>query len=776
MGIIMRMAVETRIANLIGVTERQVVTTVALLDEGATVPFIARYRKEVTGGLDDGQLRLLTEKLAYYRELDNRRDTILESIASQGKLTDELRAQIETVDTRVALEDLYLPYKPKRRTKAQIAREAGLEPLVDLLIGHPETVPETAATDFIDAEKGIVDVKAALEGARQILIERISEKAVLVGRLRELLAASAVLASKVIEGQEAVGSKFLDYFDSVEKLDRIASHRVLAMLRGQAEGILRLSLLPRMSEEGDDSQTPHRPFVAEVARSVGIADQGRAADAWLCETARQAWRLKLFIKLEIELINDLRDRANSEAILVFSNNLRDLLLAAPAGEKVTLGLDPGYRAGVKVAVIDATGKLVDTATIYPHEPKSDWQGSLAKLAVLCKSHGVELVAIGNGTASRETEALVTDLIATNPDLNLTKVVVSESGASVYSASELAAEEFPDLDVTLRGAASIARRLQDPLAELVKIDPKSIGVGQYQHDLPQTQLSAALDGTVEDCVNAVGVDVNTASKALLTRISGLSRSLAEAIVTFRDKNGRFNDRSELKKVPRLGDRAFEQAAGFLRIRDGANPLDGSSVHPEAYPVVEKILADVKLPIGSVIGNSALLRKLSPERYTDERFGLPTVTDIINELDKPGRDPRGVFETARFDSAISKLTDLKVGMILEGQVTNVANFGAFVDVGVHQDGLVHISELADRFVADPRTVVRVGQVVKVRVVEVDVGRKRIALSMRSERPNEPRVKDGAGKPNKLSKKQQSATKSPLPADTAMATAFAKLRRQL
>jgi len=717
-------SIEHRIATELNVAERQVAAAVRLLDEGATVPFIARYRKEVTDGLDDTQLRTLEDRLGYLRELDERRASILESIDSQGKLDDALKRQIDEADTKQRLEDLYLPYKPKRRTKAQIAREAGLAPLAEALLADPSLDPEQTANAYLNAEAGITDTKAALDGARQILIEQFSEDAALLDTLRRYLSDNGRIVSRVIEGQETEGAKFRDWFDFSEALGTLPSHRCLALLRGRNEGALRLSIeLPDAPPAG----TPG-PCEARIAQHVGIRDAGRPADRWLMDTVRWAWTVKISVHLELELMNAVRERAEEEAIAVFARNLKDLLLAAPAGQRATIGLDPGIRTGVKVAVVDATGKLLDTATIYPHEPRRDWDGSIAVLARLAKQHGVGLLAIGNGTASRETDKLAADLMSRHPDLKLTKVMVSEAGASVYSASQTAADEFPDLDVSLRGAVSIARRLQDPLAELVKIDPKSIGVGQYQHDVNQTRLARMLDAVVEDCVNAVGVDVNTASAALLTRISGLNRTLAENIVAHRDSNGAFADRKALKAVPRLGDKTFEQAAGFLRITNGSNPLDASAVHPEAYPVVERILADVKRNVRELMGDAAALKALDPRRYADERFGEPTVRDILQELDKPGRDPRPAFKTASFRDGIEKLTDLNPGMMLEGVVTNVTNFGAFVDVGVHQDGLVHISMLADRFVKDPHSVVKAGDVVKVKVLEVDPARKRISLNMR------------------------------------------------
>ena len=715
--------INQRIAAELGVGVGQVAAAVALLDEGATVPFIARYRKEKTGGLDDTQLRKLEERLGYLRELEDRRATILRSIEEQGKLTPELARAINAAETKVELEDLYAPYKPKRRTKAQIAREAGLEPLADALLQNPALVPEVEAEKFVAPDKGIPDAKAALDGARHILIERIGEDAKLVGSLREWLWDEGVLRSTVRKGKEKDGAKFADYFDHSERIKDMPSHRALAIFRGRNEDILDVDL--------DVPQEPDKPHPAElkIRAAFGIADRGRPADRWLLETVRLAWKVKLSISLSVDLLMRLKERADREAIAIFSKNLKDLLLAAPAGPRVTMGLDPGYRTGVKVAVVDQTGKLLETATIYPHEPQRDWQGALATLAALCMKHKVELISIGNGTASRETDRLVAELITKMPQLKLTKVMVSEAGASVYSASELAAQEFPDLDVSLRGAVSIARRLQDPLAELVKIEPKSIGVGQYQHDVDQTGLARSLDAVVEDCVNSVGVDVNTASVPLLARVSGLNRALASNIVAYRNENGPFPSRTALKKVPRLGPKAFEQAAGFLRIMNGENPLDASAVHPEAYPVVEKIAAATKRPLKSLIGDRALLKSLNPADFADETFGIPTVTDILAELEKPGRDPRPEFKTASFQEGVEKIEDLKPGMQLEGVVTNVAAFGAFVDIGVHQDGLVHISELSDRFVKDPREVVKAGDVVKVRVKEVDVERKRISLTMKS-----------------------------------------------
>jgi uncharacterized protein len=712
-----------RIADELRVGTGQVASAVALLDEGATVPFIARYRKEKTGGLDDTQLRTLSERLVYLRELEDRRATVLRSIEEQGKLTPDLSRALNAAMTKVELEDLYAPYKPKRRTKAQIAREAGLEPLADALLAEPALDPATEAGKFIAADKGIADQKAALDGARHILIERIAEKPEVVGTLREWQWSEGTLASKVKKGKEAEGAKFADYFDFGQSIKDMPSHRALALLRGVNEGVLDIDL-----DVAHDKTKAH-PAEAKIKAAFGIADRGRPADAWLGETVRLAWKARLSATLASDLLARLKERADAEAIGVFSSNLKDLLLAAPAGPRVTMGLDPGLRTGVKVAIVDSTGKVVETSTIYPHEPKRDWAGALATLATLAAKHKVDLVSVGNGTGSRETDKLVAELMAKMPKLALTKVMVSEAGASVYSASELAAKEFPDLDVSLRGAVSIARRLQDPLAELVKIEPKAIGVGQYQHDVDQTGLARSLDAVVEDCVNSVGVDVNTASVPLLTRVSGLNQTLAGNIVAFRDEHGAFKTRAALKKVPRLGPKAFEQAAGFLRIMNGTNPLDASAVHPEAYEVVERIAEKTSRPLKSMIGDRGFLKALRPAEFADATFGIPTVTDILAELEKPGRDPRPEFKTATFADGIEKISDLRIGMQLEGTVTNVAAFGAFVDVGVHQDGLVHISELADRFVKDPREVVKVGDVVRVRVKEVDAERKRIALTMRS-----------------------------------------------
>ncbi|ANF58902.1 Tex family protein [Halotalea alkalilenta] len=728
--------ISARIAAELDVRPQQVVAAIALLDEGATVPFISRYRKEVTGGLDDSQLRTLEERLRYLRELEERRRAVIEEIAQQGKLDPALERQLRGAETKQRLEDLYLPFRKKRRTKAQIAREAGLEPLADALLNDPGLDPEEAAEPYVTASKALTnddgesialaDVKAALDGAKQILMERFSENAELLARLRDRLWDEGELNARVVKGREQEGAKFSDYFEHTERLALVPSHRALAMFRGRNEGVLSLSLtLP------DEAQAKVHPAEIEIARTVGIRDQGRKADRWLAEVVRWTWRVKLYTSLETELFSRLREQAELGAIGVFAANLKDLLLAAPAGARATLGLDPGLRTGVKAAVIDATGKLVDTATIYPHAPHNRWDESLATLARLCTQHGVELIAIGNGTASRETDRLAQALIRELPPVEgrpVGKVVVSEAGASVYSASEYAAREFPGLDVTLRGAVSIARRLQDPLAELVKIEPKSIGVGQYQHDVSQLQLARALDAVVEDCVNAVGVDLNTASPALLARVSGLNSTLAANIVAARDERGAFRSRRALLEVSRLGPKTFEQCAGFLRIMNGDDPLDASSVHPEAYPVVERIAARAGRDKGSLIGDSAFLKKLDPAEFVDQRFGVPTITDILKELDKPGRDPRPQFAVAEFKEGVEKLSDLSPDMVLEGVITNVTNFGAFVDIGVHQDGLVHISALSERFVKDPREVVKAGDIVKVKVLEVDVPRKRIALTMR------------------------------------------------
>ena len=721
--------IHAKIAEELGVASRNVSAAVALLDEGATVPFIARYRKEVTGSLDDTQLRTLEERLRYLRELEERRSSILASIEEQGKLTPELHTSILAADTKVRLEDLYLPYKKKRRTKGQIALEAGLGELADALYANPDLTPKSEAERFIQPDHGFADVKAVLEGAKYILMERFAEDANLLDSLRSTLHSDANLSSRVVAGKEQEGAKFADYFEHDETFKSVPSHRALAMFRGRNEGVLNLSLVL------GDPDAPMHPCEVMVAKHVKISHQGRAADNWLAEVVRWTWRIKLSTHLETDLFGSLREQAETEAINVFARNLHDLLLAAPAGPRRTLALDPGLRTGCKVAVMDETGKLLATDTIFPHAPQNKWQQSLAALGALCQQHQVELIAIGNGTASRETDRLAAELVRGMPQLSMQKIMVSEAGASVYSASELAAKEFPELDVSLRGAVSIGRRLQDPLAELVKIDPKSIGVGQYQHDVSQVQLARSLDAVVEDCVNAVGVDVNTASAALLARISGLNATLANNIVEFRNHNGAFTNRNQLKQVPRLGAKTFELAAGFLRVMNGDNPLDTSAVHPETYPLVKRIADYTQRDVRSLIGDSAFLKQLDPKQFTDEQFGLPTVTDILAELDKPGRDPRPEFKTASFQDGIESLKDLSPGMLLEGVVTNVTNFGAFVDVGVHQDGLVHISALADRFVQDPHTVVKAGDIVKVKVMEVDVARARIALSMRlSDEPGE------------------------------------------
>lgn len=756
------MDIIARISQELAIRSQQTAAAIALLDEGATVPFIARYRKEVTGGLDDTQLRHLEERLTYLRELNDRRDTILESIRGQGKLTPELEQAILEADTKTLLEDLYLPYKPKRRTKAQIAREAGLEPLADALLADRSLIPNEVALAYIDADKGVPDIAAALEGARQIIMERVAEDADLLSQLRERIWQNGILHAQVVSDKQTEAVKFRDYFDYSEAIRKIPSHRALALFRGRNEDLLTLSLKP-----GENEQDEHLLCSQFVALHLQVSDIQRPADAWLADTARYAWKIKLFTRIDMDLKLRLREAAELEAIRVFASNLRDLLLAAPAGPKVTMGLDPGIRTGVKVAVVDATGKLLATDTIYPHAPKNQWDQSIASLTKLIREHQVNLVSIGNGTASRETEQLVADLMKTWPDLGIQKIMVSEAGASVYSASELAAREFPQLDVSLRGAVSIARRLQDPLAELVKIEPKAIGVGQYQHDVNQLQLARMLDSVVEDCVNAVGVDINTASVALLKQVSGLNSSISENIVAFRDTHGRFSNRQQLKKVPRLGEKAFEQSAGFLRIIDGDNPLDASAVHPEAYPVVNAILDDTGKSIRDLIGQSQVVRSLNPANYTSETFGLPTVTDILHELEKPGRDPRPEFKSVQFREGVEKISDLEVGMTLEGIVTNVANFGAFVDIGVHQDGLVHISHLSDQFVSDPRTVVKTGDMVKVKVIEVDAERKRIALTMKTSVDKSEFI---AKLPNNTNR-SQAKLKPAKPQATTLGDAFAK-----
>ncbi|MCH1921167.1 RNA-binding transcriptional accessory protein [Shewanella sp. A3A] len=775
------------IAQELQVREQQVAATITLLDEGATVPFIARYRKEVTGGLDDTQLRNLFSRLGYLRELNERRQVIITSIDAQGKLTPELQRALNEADTKTRLEDLYLPYKPKRRTKGQIAIEAGIEPLADKLFaaaGDASVEPELEANAFINAEAGFNDAKAVLDGARYILMERFAEDAELLAKVRRYIADNAVLESKMVAGKEQDGAKFRDYFEHSEPLATVPSHRALAMLRGRNEGVLSLTINADPNSEGTGSYCEQI-----IANHQGLTFGGSAIDSWLSTVVTATWRIKIALQMETEFISQMRELAEGEAIKVFARNLGDLLMAAPAGAKATMGLDPGLRTGVKVALVNDTGKLVAHTTIFPHAPQNQWDKSVRTLANLVKMHSIELIAIGNGTASRETDRLAADVIAeVKADMpNVTKVVVSEAGASVYSASELAANEFPDLDVSLRGAVSIARRLQDPLAELVKIEPKSIGVGQYQHDVSQSQLSASLEAVVEDCVNSVGVDVNMASAPLLSQVAGLNRTLAQNIVDFRDENGRFNSRKELLKVPRLGPKAFEQSAGFLRIRDGNNALDASAVHPEAYALVEHIAAAKGSPVDALIGNSTVLNAINPSEFTTAEFGVPTITDILKELDKPGRDPRGEFKTATFKEGVEEIKDLRPEMILEGVVTNVTNFGAFVDIGVHQDGLVHISSLTDKFVSDPHTVVKAGDVVKVKVMEVDVERRRIGLSMRldekpaekapsrNERPaattsGKPAHKPNNGKPAKRpDNKQVNAAMG-----NAFAEAFAKLKK--
>ena len=802
-------SIEQRLSLELAARPEQVAAAIALLDEGATVPFIARYRKEATGGLDDTQLRLLEERLSYLRELEERRAAIMTAIEEQGKMTPQLLTSLMHAEDKTRLEDLYLPFKKKRRTKAQIALEAGLQPLADALLADPMLQPEEEAAKYLKPafktdqgdNPGVEDIKAALEGARQILMERFAEDATLLQWLREYLLTHGVVEAKIAEGKDEAGAKYADYFDYAEPINTIPSHRALAMLRGRREGMLHVSLRLDSEAEKPKWDAPHNPCEAHMAAHFGIRNRNRPADAWLSDTVRWTWRVKSFVHLETELMMGLRKRAETEAIDVFARNLKALLLAAPAGQRVTMGLDPGLRTGVKVAVVDATGKVMETATIYPHQPRNDWDGSLHALEKLAEKYGVSLIAIGNGTASRETDKLARELIKRRPELKLTAIVVSEAGASVYSASEFASRELPSMDVSLRGAVSIARRLQDPLAELVKVDPKSIGVGQYQHDVGQAHLARSLDAVVEDCVNAVGVDVNTASPPLLERVSGLNHAVAQSIVAFRDDKGRFASRAALREVPRLGEKAFEQAAGFLRITNADNPLDASAVHPESYPAVEKILADLKQDIKHVIGNGKVLKTLDPAKYADEKYGIPTITDILGELEKPGRDPRPEFTTAAFKEGVNELKDLRPDMTLEGVVTNVAAFGAFVDIGVHQDGLVHISALADTFVKDPHTVVKVGQVVKVKVVEIDEKRKRIALTMRmaeavaqstsgaqgGQRNRKPdqngkpeqsgsrkeQRSDQATRPQQKPQQQKQKQKGELKPDTAMAAAFAKLK---
>jgi len=771
----MSQAISLQIAQELNVRPEQVNATINLIDEGSTIPFIARYRKEVTGGLDDTQLRTLDNRLTYLREMDERRQAILRSISEQGKLSDALQKEIMAADSKTRLEDLYLPFKPKRRTKGQIAIEAGLEPLADTLWNQSETDLESEAAKFLNPEQKINDTKAALDGARFILMERIAEDANLIEKLRNYLTKHAKIASKVVEGKQQAGEKFKDYFEHSEKISRAPSHRALAMLRGRNEGFLQLSLVA----DPEQDETVKGSYCEElIARHYGIHLSDSPADKWRKQVISWAWRIKVSMHMETELMGAMKERAEIDAIDVFATNLKDLLMAAPAGPRATLGLDPGLRTGSKIAVVDSTGKVLATETIYPNPPQNQIDKSAHVLQQLIRKHNVDLIAIGNGTASRETDAFVAQTLK-QANLSVQKIIVSEAGASVYSASELAAKEFPKMDVSLRGAVSIARRLQDPLAELVKIDPKSIGVGQYQHDVSQTMLAKRLDAVVEDCVNAVGVDVNTASAALLTRVAGLSATMAQNIVNYRDENGRFINRTALKKVARLGPKAFEQSAGFLRIMDGKNPLDASSVHPEAYPVVKAIAEKNQKSIPALIGNSAFLNGLSAQDYTSEAFGVPTVSDIIRELDKPGRDPRPEFKTASFADGVNSVSDLEPGMILEGVVSNVANFGAFVDIGVHQDGLVHISALTDRFVSDPRDVVKAGDIVKVKVMEVDIQRKRIGLSMRlNDEPGQSNQsrKPAANKQRQPSNQQRSSQqrsnqqRKEAPANSAMGGAFA------
>jgi uncharacterized protein len=777
----MTQSISRLLAEELAVQEKQIVAAVALLDEGATVPFISRYRKEVTGGLDDTQMRQLEERLRYLREMEERRATILGSISEQGKLTPALEAAIREADTKSRLEDLYLPYKPKRRTKAMIAREAGLEPLADALFQDPNLNPEIVAADYLNPDAGFADVKAVLDGARQILMERFAEDADLLTRLRDFLQAESLLAARLVAGKEQEGAKFSDYFEHTEAFKTTPSHRALAMFRGRSEGILALDL--RMSaEETPLDAHPCEPMIAAHWR---IQDKGRPADKWLADVVRWTWRVKLLTHLQSDLLTQLRERAELEAIKVFGSNLKDLLLAAPAGPKATIGLDPGLRTGVKMAVVDATGKVLDYATIYPTPPQNKTREAAALLLSMIQKYDIRLISIGNGTGSRETDRFVGELLAAHPKLDVRRVVVNEAGASIYSASEFAAREFPDLDVTIRGAVSIARRLQDPLAELVKIDPKSIGVGQYQHDVSQVQLGRQLNAVVEDCVNAVGVDLNTASAPLLTRVSGLSQRIADNIVALRDASGRFTDRKTLLKVSGMGEKTYQQAAGFLRVMDGDNPLDASAVHPESYAVVEKIAASCQRPVRSLIGDSAFLRTVKPAEFVTDAVGLPTVTDILRELDKPGRDPRPEFKTAKLQEGVEKITDLQLDMILEGTVTNVTSFGAFVDVGVHQDGLVHISAMSDKFIKDPREAAKAGDIVKVKVMEIDVPRQRIALSMRLTDSAQAQQSPGGdrqrrGKPDNRSQKQDgskaaaSRTQEQSPSG-AFAAAFAKARQK-
>jgi protein Tex len=765
-------SINRRIAEELGVREQQVEATVALLDGGATVPFVARYRKEITGALDDAQLRTLEERLNYLRELEERRVAILNSVREQGKLDAALEAAILAADSKGRLEDIYLPFKPKRRTKAEIAKEAGLEPLSELLLTQPQNDPQMVAAGFVDAGKQVADAAAALDGARAILVERFAEDADLIGTLREQMWSNGLMASTVRNGKKAEGEKFKDYFDFSEPLHKLPSHRILAMFRGEKEEILDLQMQP--DAQGAVAGTPSS-YELKIMQRFAISDQGRPGDRWLVETARWAWRTKIQVHLNIDLRMRLWTLAETEAVRVFASNLRDLLLAAPAGARVTMGLDPGFRSGVKVAIVDATGRVVATTAIYPHEPQKRWDEALATLGKLAVQHRVDLIAIGNGTASRETDRLAMDLVKLLPDLKMSKIVVSEAGASVYSASAFASEELPELDVTLRGAVSIARRLQDPLAELVKIDPKAIGVGQYQHDLGEAKLARSLDAVVEDCVNAVGVDANTASAPLLARVSGIGSGLAQSIVQHRDANGPFKSRKALKQVPRLGPKAFEQCAGFLRINDGVDPLDASGVHPEAYPVVRRILAATKSDIKALIGNAEIVRQLKPQTFVDDTFGLPTVTDILRELEKPGRDPRPAFKAAVFKEGVETLKDLKPGMILEGTVTNVAAFGAFVDIGVHQDGLVHISAMSKTFIKDPREVVKSGDIVKVKVLEVEVDRKRIALTLRLDDVDSGKKPQAQGRPRDNSRASMTSSAPRKPQEQSGGGALADALRR-
>jgi uncharacterized protein len=768
--------INRQIAEELGVREQQVEATVTLLDGGATVPFVARYRKEITGGLDDAQLRTLEERLTYLRELEERRTVILESVREQGKLDAALELAIRSADSKGRLEDIYLPFKPKRRTKAEIAKEAGLEPLSELLLTQPQNDPKKVAEPFVDADKAVADVAAALDGARAILVERFAEDADLIGALREQMWSNGLMAATVRTGKKTEGEKFKDYFDFSEPLHKLPSHRILAMFRGEKEEILDLQMQPERPPAEPSAAVVVSSYEMKIMHRFAISDQGRPGDKWLTETVRWAWRTKIQVHLNIDLRMRLWTAAETEAVRVFASNLRDLLLAAPAGARVTMGLDPGFRSGVKVAIVDATGKVVATTAVYPHEPQRQWDATLATLGKLAVTHKVDLIAIGNGTASRETDKLAMDLVKLLPDLKMSKIVVSEAGASVYSASAFASEELPELDVTLRGAVSIARRLQDPLAELVKIDPKAIGVGQYQHDLGESKLAKSLDAVVEDCVNAVGVDANTASAPLLARVSGIGSGLAQSIVQHRDANGPFKSRKALKDVPRLGPKAFEQCAGFLRISDGEDPLDRSGVHPEAYPVVRKILAATKSDIKALIGNAEILRQVQPKTFVDDTFGLPTVTDILRELEKPGRDPRPAFKAAVFMEGVEKLSDLKPGMILEGTVTNVAAFGAFVDIGVHQDGLVHISAMSKTFIKDPREVVKSGDIVKVKVLEVEVARKRIALTLRMDDAVGPKAdRPQADRGPRVNERQSMTSSAPGKKQDSGSGAFAEALRR-